>query len=162
MLHHSHAPAGYQCPFCELLNDLPFSEGNLCAPTDMIYQTRHAAAIMACDRFGKYGGHVMIIPTAHLESLYDLDDEVGAAIMRETRRIALAMKLAWAPEEPAPGSTMSPLATSTCGTITSTSLPVIQMTCSIASCATGCRWRTGPKRPSSCVPRCSPSATPSP
>ena len=98
MLHHSHAPAGYQCPFCELLNDLPFSEGNLCAPTDMIYQTRHAAAIMACDGFGKYGGHVMIIPTAHLESLYDLDDEVGAAIMRETRRIALAMKLAWAPE----------------------------------------------------------------
>ncbi len=127
----------------------------------MIYQTRHAAAIMACDGFGKYGGHVMIIPTAHLESLYDLDDEVGAAIMRETRRIALAMKLAWAPEGTSTRQHNEPAGNQHVCTITSTSLPVIQMTCSIASCATGCRWRTGRKRPSSCVPRCSPSATPS-
>lgn len=53
---------------------------------------------MACDGFGNYGGHAMIIPTAHLESLYDLDELTGSAIMRETQRVALAMKLAWAPE----------------------------------------------------------------
>ncbi|MCW4464090.1 HIT family protein [Glutamicibacter sp. MNS18] len=94
----SHAPEDYQCPFCELLGEREFSAGNLCAPTDLIYRTEHAAAIMACDGFGTYGGHVMIIPIRHLETLYDLDDVVGGALMRETRRIALAMKLAWNPE----------------------------------------------------------------
>lgn len=94
----SHAPPNYQCPFCELLEGREFSPKNLCAPSDLIYRTEHAAAIMACDGFGTYGGHVMIIPTQHLESLYDLDDQVGSAIMRETKRIALAMKLAWNPE----------------------------------------------------------------
>ena len=98
MLYRSHEPHGYQCPFCELVNNLPFSEDNLCAPTDMIYQTGQVAAIMACDGFGNFGGHVMIIPTDHLESLYDLDEQIGAAIMRETQRIALAMKLAWNPD----------------------------------------------------------------
>ncbi|MGO2053564.1 HIT family protein [Glutamicibacter sp. BW80] len=98
MLHSSHEPAGYRCPFCELVNEQPFSEGNLCAPSDLIYQTELVAAIMACDGFGNYGGHVMIIPTAHLEALYDLDERTGAAIMRETKRVALAMKLAWNPE----------------------------------------------------------------
>jgi len=98
VLYRSHAPAGYRCPFCELLKDLPFSPGNLCASTDLIYQTEHAAAIMACDGFGTYGGHVMIIPSLHLESLYELDVQSGTAIMRETQRIALAMKLAWNPE----------------------------------------------------------------
>ncbi|WP_431709922.1 HIT family protein [Glutamicibacter uratoxydans] len=94
----SHAPHGYQCPFCELLEHREFGPHNLCAPSDLIYRTEHAAAIMACDGFGAYGGHVMIIPTRHLETLYDLDDVVGNAIMRETKRVALAMKLAWNPE----------------------------------------------------------------
>lgn len=98
MLHSSHEPSDYHCPFCELVNDQPFSEQNLCAPSDLIYQTPLVAAIMACDGFGNYGGHVMIIPTAHLEALYDLDEATSAAIMRETKRIALAMKLAWNPE----------------------------------------------------------------
>ncbi|WP_347037693.1 HIT family protein [Glutamicibacter halophytocola] len=98
MLHRSHQPAEYQCPFCELVQDLPFSQDNLCAPTDLIYQTGLVAAIMACDGFGNYGGHAMIIPTRHLEALYDLDDATGAAIMKETKRVALAMKLAWDPE----------------------------------------------------------------
>ncbi|MHC6177374.1 HIT family protein [Glutamicibacter sp. X7] len=98
MLHRSHAPENYQCPFCELVNHREFSEGNYCAPTDLIFQTELVAAIMACDGFGPYGGHVMIIPNAHLEALYDLDEETGSAIMRETRRVALAMKIAWSPE----------------------------------------------------------------
>lgn len=98
MLHHSHQPDGYQCPFCELVLDLPFSQDNLCAPTDLIYQTDLVAVIMACDGFGNYGGHAMVIPTKHLEALYDLDDATSAAIMKETKRVALAMKLAWNPE----------------------------------------------------------------
>ena len=94
----SHAPHGYACPFCELLAGGTFSEGNLCAPSDLIYRTELVAVIMACDGFGPYGGHAIVIPRAHHESLYDLPDDVAAAIMLATRAIAMAMKRAWNPE----------------------------------------------------------------
>ncbi|PCC25962.1 Histidine triad (HIT) nucleotide-binding protein, similarity with At5g48545 and yeast YDL125C (HNT1) [Arthrobacter rhombi] len=94
----SHEPPGYNCPFCELLAGGPLSEDNLCVPTDLVYSDPTVAVIMACDGFGDYGGHAMVIPAAHLESLYDLGDSVAAAIMIMTRKLALAMKLAWNPE----------------------------------------------------------------
>ncbi|GAB3656554.1 HIT domain-containing protein [Zhihengliuella somnathii] len=94
----SHAPADYQCPFCELLAGSIESPSNLCALTDLVWRGEHAAVIMACDGFGPYGGHAMVIPTRHLESLYDLEDDVAAATIRATRATALAMKLAWNPE----------------------------------------------------------------
>ncbi|RZU60676.1 HIT family protein [Zhihengliuella halotolerans] len=94
----SHAPAGYECPFCELLAGEIISPSNLCALTDLVYRDSLVAVIMACDGFGPYGGHAMVIPVDHLESLYDLHDDVGAAVMRATRATALAMKLAWDPE----------------------------------------------------------------
>ncbi len=96
--HGSHEPPGYNCPFCELLAGGPLSEDNLCVSTDLVYSDQTVAVIMACDGFGDYGGHAMVIPAAHLESLYDLDDAVGSAIMTMTRKLALAMKLAWNPE----------------------------------------------------------------
>jgi histidine triad (HIT) family protein len=94
----SHAPQDYLCPFCELLAGGDLSPGNRCVPSDLIYRTEAVAVIMACDGFGPYGGHAMVIPADHHEALYDLPDEVAAQIMLETRRIALAMKLAWNPE----------------------------------------------------------------
>jgi histidine triad (HIT) family protein len=94
----SHAPQGYLCPFCELLAGGLHSADNLCAPTDLIYRSDEVAVIMACDGFGPHGGHAMVIPVDHHEALYDLPDTVAANIMYETRRIALAMKLAWDPE----------------------------------------------------------------
>ncbi|WP_271395436.1 HIT family protein [Neomicrococcus lactis] len=94
----SHAPEGYVCPFCELLAGKIESPDNLCALTDFIYANDKVAAIMACDGFGNHGGHVMIIPTKHLESLYDLDDDTAAAAMVLSRRMTLAMKIAWNPD----------------------------------------------------------------
>lgn len=94
----SHAPEAYVCPFCELLAGGPLTDGNLCAPTDLVYRDDLVAVIMACDGFGPYGGHAMVIPVDHHESLYDLPDEVASAIMLTTRATALAMKRAWNPE----------------------------------------------------------------
>lgn len=94
----SHAPAGYVCPFCELLAGGPLSETNLCAPSDLVYRDEDIAIIMACDGFGSHGGHAMVIPVRHLETLYELDDRVATAIMLATRRIAVAMKDAWEPD----------------------------------------------------------------
>lgn len=94
----SHAPPGYDCPFCGLAAGRTSSPGNLCEPTDLIYQDDLVMAFMACDGFGNYGGHVMVTPVEHVETLYELSDELAAAIMVLTRQVAVAMKAAWQPE----------------------------------------------------------------
>ncbi|MGG5752110.1 HIT family protein [Zafaria sp. Z1313] len=94
----SHAPAAYDCPFCELLAGGIRSASNLCEPGDLVYRDGEVAVIMACDGFGAHGGHAMVIPVAHLETLYELPDSVASAIMLATRRVAVAMKLAWNPD----------------------------------------------------------------
>ena len=95
----SHAPAGYACPFCELVEGVqPFSDENLCVPSDLVYRDEQVSVLIACDGFGDHEGHAMVIPTAHFEALYDLPDDVNAAIAVMSRRVALAMKLAWAPQ----------------------------------------------------------------
>lgn len=95
----SHAPAGYACPFCELVTGAsPFSAENLCAPGDLLYRDELVSVLVACDGFGDHEGHAMVIPTAHLESLYDLPDDVNAAIAVMSRLVALAMKAAWRPQ----------------------------------------------------------------
>ena len=95
----SHAPRDYACPFCELVQGItPFSPDNRCAPGDLVYRDETASVLIACDGFGDHEGHAMVIPTAHLEALYDLPDDVNAAIAVMSRRVALAMKAAWEPQ----------------------------------------------------------------
>lgn len=95
----SHAPRGYACPFCELVRGaVPFSAENLCVPTDLVYRDELVSVLIACDGFGDHEGHAMVIPSAHFEALYDLPDDVNAAIAVMSRRVALAMKAAWAPQ----------------------------------------------------------------
>lgn len=95
----SHAPEDYACPFCEIVGDVsPFSQANLCAPTDLVYRDELVSVIVACDGFGEHAGHAMVIPSGHFEALYDLPDDVNAALAVMTRLVAVAMKRVWAPE----------------------------------------------------------------
>lgn len=95
----SHAPREYACPFCELVQGArPFSAENLCVPTDLVYRDELVSVLIACDGFGDHEGHAMVIPSAHYEALYDLPDDVNAAIAIMSRRVALAMKAAWSPQ----------------------------------------------------------------
>lgn len=100
---HFHEPVGYACPFCEFVRgEPPFSADNLCEPTDLVYQDGQLTILIACDGFGDHGGHAMIIPNDHHENLYDLPDDVNAAIAVMSRRVALAIKAAWG----APGTSV--------------------------------------------------------
>ena len=94
----SHAPENYACPFCELRDGEIRSPENLCALSDLVHRDETVMAFMACDGFGNHGGHVMVVPTEHHETLYDLPDGTAAAIMVMSRKVALAMKRAWAPD----------------------------------------------------------------
>lgn len=94
----SHAPEGYHCPFCELVAGDVSDSANRCELSDVVYQDQEIVVLIACDGFGPHAGHAMIIPAAHREALYDLEDELLAKISVMSKHVALAMKLAWSPE----------------------------------------------------------------
>lgn len=94
----SHAPEGYVCPFCGLVNGDVADPNNRCALSDLIYQDDDLIVFSAADGFGPNAGHVMICPTKHYEALYDLPDHVLMRISLMVREVAFAMKRAWNPE----------------------------------------------------------------
>src|SRR5699024_12365594 len=56
----SHAPAGYVCPFCGLVNGDVADPNNRCELSDLIYQDDDVIVFSAADGFGPNAGHVMI------------------------------------------------------------------------------------------------------
>lgn len=94
----SHAPDGYVCPFCGLVNGNVSDPNNRCEITDLIYQDDDLVVFVAVDGFGPRPGHVMISPAQHYETLYELPDRVLQRISLMAREVALAMKRAWNPD----------------------------------------------------------------
>ncbi|MHA7188975.1 HIT family protein [Arthrobacter sp. MDT2-16] len=93
-----HAPAGYRCPFCDLARGDFSNARNLCRPGDVIHSDDLVLAFIASHGFEPNPGHVLVTPREHFELLYELPDDVAARIMTLTRDIAIAIKLAWAPD----------------------------------------------------------------
>ena len=85
----SHAPAGYQCPFCFLLAG---GETALDSPGDIVLQTARATALIASMWWPGNPGHVMVVPNRHYENIYDLPDAYGHAVHDAIRQVATAMR----------------------------------------------------------------------
>ncbi|MDO5493281.1 MAG: HIT family protein [Nesterenkonia sp.] len=94
----SHEPPDYSCPFCSLAAGDVSHPSNRCELTDLVHRDEDLLVFIAADGFGPHPGHAMITPTAHRESLYDLDDDLAAKIGIMSRDVALAIRLAWDPE----------------------------------------------------------------
>ena len=86
-----HAPPGYVCPFCVLVaggdNAAPYS-----VQSDVVLRTGKATAFISSTWWPNNPGHVLVVPDAHIENLYDLTPEVGAEVLEAARRVALAFK----------------------------------------------------------------------
>ncbi|MFF0612731.1 HIT family protein [Nocardia tengchongensis] len=90
---HNHEPAGYDCPFCFLLVG---GETPLDSPRDIVLRTDQATAFTASRWWPNNHGHVLVIPNAHHENLYDLPPEYGHAVHDVVRAIAIAMRATYA------------------------------------------------------------------
>ncbi|MCL2604935.1 MAG: HIT family protein [Defluviitaleaceae bacterium] len=76
------------CIFCKIAG------GQL--PAAVLYDDEMLIAIM--DAFPATKGHVLIIPKAHAENLYDLPVETAAAILPLAQRIAIKMACTLKPD----------------------------------------------------------------
>ncbi|MFE3056227.1 HIT family protein [Nocardia sp. NPDC059239] len=86
---HNHEPSGYDCPFCFLLTG---GETPLDSPRDIVLRTGRATAFTASRWWPNNRGHVLVIPNAHHENLYDLPPEYGHAVHDVVREVAIAMR----------------------------------------------------------------------
>lgn len=80
---HNHEPAGYDCPFC----DFPPER-----EAEVVYRDETVFATIGPRWWPRNPGHLLIIPVAHHENLYDLPPTVGHAIFDATQMLARVMR----------------------------------------------------------------------
>jgi histidine triad (HIT) family protein len=88
----NHEPAGYACPFCRLLAG---AETVVNGDRDVILRTELATALVAPRWWPNNLGHVLVIPNAHHENLYDLPARYGHAVHDAIQQVAIAMRTAY-------------------------------------------------------------------
>lgn len=76
------------CVFCAILS------GRL--PASVVWEDAQVVAFM--DLRQAVPGHVLVIPRQHAETIYDLDADSAAQVMRVAQRIALALRDTLAPD----------------------------------------------------------------
>jgi histidine triad (HIT) family protein len=87
----SHAPDGYQCPFCRIAAGVEEPDRGT-KQRDVVYQDRRVTVFVANKWWPNNKGHVMIIPNQHFENLYVLPDDYAIDIHRAAKLVARAMK----------------------------------------------------------------------
>ena len=85
----NHEPHDYMCPFCDWLagNETDYKKNS-----DIVFQDSMVTAFISPKWWVNNPGHVIIIPNQHVENLYDIPDELLAAVYIATKRIAIAMR----------------------------------------------------------------------
>jgi histidine triad (HIT) family protein len=85
----NHEPAGYECPFCVLIvgGETPVS-----GQQDIVRRSSGAVALLSPRWWPNNHGHVLVVPEAHFENLYDLPASHGHAVHDLSREIAIAMR----------------------------------------------------------------------
>ena len=91
---HNHAPNDYLCPFCAVSSGTD-NDRVLTKQADVIYRDEYVTAFIAAGCWPNNKGHVLIIPNAHHENIYDLPDDLSAKIHALAKRVAIALKEAY-------------------------------------------------------------------
>lgn len=87
----NHAPEGYVCPFCRIASQ-SWSDELQTRASDVVWRDDGVTAFVASHQWPNNHGHVLVIPNAHFENVYDLPLEAATAIHACVRSVALAMK----------------------------------------------------------------------
>lgn len=91
---YNHAPKEYVCPLCQIAKGEATNRGN--QEPDVLFRNECITAFVAGKWWRSNPGHVIVIPNAHVENLYDMPENVGHAIADASRVVALALKGAYA------------------------------------------------------------------
>jgi histidine triad (HIT) family protein len=88
---YSHAPEGYSCPFCLLVQGVENPHVRS-VQSDLVYQDKSVTAFIGSHQWPRNHGNPIIVPYEHYENIFDLPNHYALEIHRIARRISLAMK----------------------------------------------------------------------
>jgi histidine triad (HIT) family protein len=71
------------------------SQGHHTKQTDVVYQDETVTAWINSAWWPANPGHVLVVPNAHYENIYEITDDVLGAVQVTGKRIALALKAAY-------------------------------------------------------------------
>lgn len=80
------------CAFCRIASG---GRSQNTTPDDVVYRDDLTTAFIGAKWWVNNPGHVLVVPNAHFENLYDVSDDVLGATYATVRRVALAMKSAY-------------------------------------------------------------------
>ena len=87
----NHEPPGYRCPFCDLVAGREDERG-INTPGDIVRRSELATAFISPRWWPKNHGHVLVVPNAHHENIYDLPPSSGHAVHDLVREIAVGLR----------------------------------------------------------------------
>ena len=88
----SHAPPGYDCPFCRISRG---ESTNLNTLDAVVHRDDDVFVVMSPRWWPNNHGAVLVVPNQHFENVFDLPVELGTPIQRAVRSTAVAMKAAF-------------------------------------------------------------------
>lgn len=91
---YNHAPEGYKCPICLGIQGVE-SEDTLLKQADLVYKDDLVSVFLNSFWIDTARGHVIVVPNAHYENIYELPDEVGHRIFKVIKKMCLVMKEAY-------------------------------------------------------------------
>ncbi len=59
------------------------------------YQDELTAVFPSLHQSANNHGHMLVVPVSHVPSIYELDEDLGAALMNTVSRVAKAVKKVW-------------------------------------------------------------------
>jgi histidine triad (HIT) family protein len=87
----NHEPPGYTCPFCTFVAGGE-DELGVNRQADIVRRDPRATAYVSPKWWPNNHGHVIVVPNAHHENLYDLPPADGHAVHDLVREVAIAIR----------------------------------------------------------------------
>ncbi len=91
---YNHAPKDYRCPICLGVQGIE-NDDTLLKQADLVFKDELVSVFINSFWTETVEGHVIVVPNAHYENIYDVPKEVGQRIFEVVQKMALVMKKAY-------------------------------------------------------------------
>lgn len=89
---YSHQPDNYHCPFCDLIAG---KESELNRSRDIVFRNEYVTAAVAPKWAVNNPGHVLVMPNAHYENIYDIPDDLISEVYKAVKKLSITMRRAY-------------------------------------------------------------------
>ncbi len=90
---YNHEPERYVCPLCQIARGEETEKGN--QEDSVLFRSEVVTIFVAGKWWRSNPGHIIVIPTRHIENLYDMPEELGHIIFDYSKKVAIILKHAY-------------------------------------------------------------------